>query len=141
MSVAYQIAMSVTYKDIESARKRLDGIVKPTPMMTSTTLDQMIGAEPLMAVQALGQRVGERLDVAARLPDLAGEDHARVQADDVVAFLDHVPPPLALDVVLQLHAEGTVVPRGTQTTVDVTGRVDESTSLAQVDNGIEAVTA
>ena len=104
-------------------------------------LDQVVGPEPLVAGLALGQRVGERGDVAAGLPDLGGEDDRGVEADDVVALLHHVPPPLALDVVLQLHAERSVVPRGTQTTVDVTGRVDESTSLAQVDNGIEAVTA
>jgi hypothetical protein len=104
-------------------------------------LDQVVGPEPLVAGLALGQRVGERGDVAAGLPDLGGQDDRGVEADDVVALLHHVPPPLALDVVLQLHAERSVVPRGSQTTVDVTGRVDESTSLAQVDNGIEAVTA
>jgi hypothetical protein len=79
--------------------------------------------------------------VAAGLPHLAGEDHARVQADDVVALLDHVPPPLALDVVLQLYAEGTVIPRGPQTAVDLAGRIDESASLAQVDDGVKTVTA
>src|SRR3984893_15386303 len=57
MSVAYQIAMSVTYKDIESARKRLDGTVKPTPLMTTPTLDQLIGARVIIKPENL-QKTG-----------------------------------------------------------------------------------
>src|SRR5580658_4096085 len=49
--------MSVAYADIEAARKRLDGIVKPTPIMTSTTLDQMIGARVLIKPENL-QKTG-----------------------------------------------------------------------------------
>jgi threonine dehydratase len=49
--------MSLSYADIESARRRLDGIVKPTPIMTSTTLDQMIGARVLIKPENL-QKTG-----------------------------------------------------------------------------------
>jgi len=49
--------MSVTYADIEAAQKRLAGIVKPTPIMTSTTLDQMIGARVLIKPENL-QKTG-----------------------------------------------------------------------------------
>ena len=49
--------MSVAYSDLEAARKRLDGIVKPTPIMTSTTLDQMIGARVLIKPENL-QKTG-----------------------------------------------------------------------------------
>src|SRR5271166_2623598 len=49
--------MSVAYADIEAARKRLDGIVKPTPIMTSTTLDHMIGARVLIKPENL-QKTG-----------------------------------------------------------------------------------
>src|SRR5580700_3702761 len=49
--------MSVGYADLEAARKRLDGIVKPTPIMTSTTLDQMIGARVLVKPENL-QKTG-----------------------------------------------------------------------------------
>src|SRR3954463_16372600 len=71
-------------------------------------LDQMIGAEALVARLTLDERVDELLDVARRLPDLAGQDDRGVQADDVVAARDHRPPPLALDVLLELHAERSV---------------------------------
>ena len=49
--------MSVSYGDIEAARKRLDGIVKPTPIMTSTALDRMIGARVLIKPENL-QKTG-----------------------------------------------------------------------------------
>ena len=49
--------MSVSFGDIEAARRRLNGIVKPTPIMTSTTLDQMIGACVLIKPENL-QKTG-----------------------------------------------------------------------------------
>src|SRR5579871_269142 len=49
--------MSVSYADIEAAQKRLKGIVTPTPMMTSTTLDRMIGAHVLIKPENL-QKTG-----------------------------------------------------------------------------------
>jgi threonine dehydratase len=49
--------MSVSFGDIEAARRRLAGIVKPTPIMTSTTLDQMVGARVLIKPENL-QKTG-----------------------------------------------------------------------------------
>src|ERR1700683_393817 len=49
--------MSVAYADLEAARQRLDGIVKPTPILTSTTLDRMIGARVLIKPENL-QKTG-----------------------------------------------------------------------------------
>ncbi|HLX37446.1 MAG TPA: pyridoxal-phosphate dependent enzyme, partial [Candidatus Binataceae bacterium] len=49
--------MSVTYSDIAAAQKRLAGIVNPTPIMTCTTLDQMIGARVLIKPENL-QKTG-----------------------------------------------------------------------------------
>ena len=48
---------------------------------------EVVGAEALVAVLALDQRVGEDADVAGGHPDLARQDHRGVQADDVVAAL------------------------------------------------------
>src|SRR5215472_15543757 len=110
-------------------------------MLLLIRLDQMVGAEPPVTGQALGERVDELRDMAAGLPDLAGQDHAGVQADDVVALGDHRLPPLALDVVLDLHAERTVVPGRPQAAVDLAGRVDDPPSLAQADDGLQTVTA
>ena len=40
-----RISDSVTIEDLELARERLAGVVKPTPLIHSATLSQMIGAE------------------------------------------------------------------------------------------------
>ena len=40
------------------------------PVLLLEGLDQVVGAEPLVAVLALGERVGERRDVAGGLPHL-----------------------------------------------------------------------
>src|SRR6185369_17172191 len=102
-------------------------------------LFQMIRTESLVAGLALGQRVDEFGDVAGRLPDLAGQDDRGVQADDVVALLDHRAPPLSADVLLELDAERTVVPRRSSAAIDLAGREDEATPLGEADNGINTV--
>ena len=100
---------------------------------------QVVGAEPLVAGLALGQRVDERVEVAGGGPHLPGQDHRGVKADDVVALLDHRSPPLAADVLLQLHAERAVVPGRPGAAVDLAGRVDEAPALGEADDGVDAV--
>jgi hypothetical protein len=65
---------------------------------------QVVRPEALVAGLALGERVGERLDVAGGRPNVAGQDHGGVEADDVVTLLHHGAPPLPADVLLKLHA-------------------------------------
>jgi hypothetical protein len=98
---------------------------------------EVVLAEPLVAGLALHERVGERRQVTARLPGLRREDDRRVEAHHVVALGDHEAPPLLLDVLLQLHAERAVVPRGAGAAVDLTGREDEAAALAEGDDGVE----
>jgi threonine dehydratase len=49
--------MGVSYADIEAARHRLAGVVSPTAIVTSSTLDQMIGARVLIKPENL-QKTG-----------------------------------------------------------------------------------
>src|SRR6266511_1188249 len=95
--------------------------------------------EPLVTGLALGQRVDERVHVARGHPHLAGEDHGRVQADDVVALLDHGLPPLPAYILLQLHAQGSVVPGRPGAAVNLTRRVHEAAALGQAHHGIDTV--
>ena len=60
-----------------------------------------------------------------------------VQADDVVARADHVLPPLALDVLLELDAQRPVVPGGAGAAVDLPAGEDEAAPLGEVDDAIE----
>src|SRR5262245_12441077 len=99
----------------------------------------MVRPEPLVAGLALGQRIDELRNVAGRLPHRAGEYDRGVQADDIVAQLDHRPPPLPADVALQLHTERSVVPGRPAAAVDLTGRVDETAALGQADDRVDAV--
>src|SRR5581483_10102835 len=71
------------------------------------------------------QRVGERGHVARRLPHSGRHEDGGVEADDVVAVLDHRPPPRLFDVALEQHAQGAVVPRGPEPPVDLARREDE----------------
>ena len=49
--------MTVTIEDIELARRRLAGVIKPTPLMRSATLDKMLGAEVFIKPENL-QKTG-----------------------------------------------------------------------------------
>ena len=49
--------MAFGIEDIESARRRLEGIVKPTPLIASTTLSRMLDAEVLIKPENL-QKTG-----------------------------------------------------------------------------------
>jgi hypothetical protein len=77
--------------------------------------------------------------VAGCLPHLGGEDHRGVDPDHIVTGGDHRSPPLALDVLLQFHSEGPVVPGGARAAVDLAARVDEATALAEADDGVDLV--
>lgn len=102
-------------------------------------LFQVVRAVTLVTGGALGQRVREGRDVAGGHPDLGGQDHGRVKADDVLTPGDHRLPPLALDVLLELDTERAVIPGGLGAAVDVTARENEATALAQADDGVDLV--
>ena len=92
-------------------RRQVDLVGVLEALLLRDLLLEVVGAEPLVARLALGQRVGERVDVTAGLPHLARQDDRGVEADHVLALLDHRLPPLALDVLLELHARGGRSPR------------------------------
>src|SRR5438309_1245242 len=92
---------------------------------------QVIQAEPLPAVAALDQRVGEVLDVSRRFPYARMHEDGAVQPDDVVTQLDHRAPPRSLHVVLELDAERTEVPRRTRAAVDLARGEHEAASLRE----------
>jgi hypothetical protein len=102
-------------------------------------LFEVVGAVALVTRLALGQRIGERVDVPGRDPHVARQDDRGVDAYDVLAPLHHRLPPLAADVLLELDTERPVVPRRPRATVDLAGLVDESTALAEADQGVDDV--
>src|SRR5205085_693636 len=87
---------------------------------------QLVESVAVAVLNALDERVAERRDMAARHPDLRVHEDARVEADDVVTFLDHGTPPGVLDVLLELDAEWPVVPHGIDAAIDLGRGKDEA---------------
>src|SRR6266511_4369280 len=127
------LAAAVRAVDLGQANRRRRAVLLGVGLL------KLVGPEPLVAGLALGQRVDERVHVARGHPHLAGEDHGRVQADDVVALLDHGLPPLPAYILLQLHAQGSVVPGRPGAAVNLTRRVHEAAALGQAHHGIDTV--
>src|SRR5438067_933067 len=94
-------------------------------------LREIVEPEPLAAVAALDQRVGEVLDVSGRFPDPRVHEDGAIQPDDIVAELDHRPPPGVLDVALELDTERTEVPRRARATVDLARGKHEAAPLCE----------
>jgi hypothetical protein len=80
---------------------------------------QLVKPESTVVGLAFDQRIAERADVAGCHPHLGMHEDPGIEPDDVVALLDHGPPPRALDVVLELDAERSVVPDGVDPAVDL----------------------
>src|SRR5205085_10123136 len=95
--------------------------------------------EPVVAVEAFDQRVGEAGDVTAGLPHLRRHEDRCLEAHDVVAEMHHRAPPRVSDVPSELHTEGAVVPGGAETAVDLAGRKGDAPALAERDDGVHDV--
>ena len=80
---------------------------------------RIVGAEALLAVPAVHERIDESGDVPARLPDARMHEDRGVQSLDVVPGAHHRVPPPILEILLQLDAERTVVPDGAGAAVDL----------------------
>ena len=76
----------------------------------AAALFELVLAPAHTALPALDERVREVVGVAAGPPHVGVHQNGGVQADHVVAAPDEVLPPGALDVVLELDAQGSVVP-------------------------------
>ena len=91
---------------------------------------KVVGAEALAAAAAVDEGVGEVFDVAAGTPDLGVHEDGGVEADHVAASPYEGLPPVALDVVLELDAEGAVVPGAGESAVDLAALEEEAPAAA-----------
>ena len=94
-------------------------------------LDEMVGPVAAFARAALDEHVVEGERVPRGLPHSRVHDYGRVEADHVLAHVDHAAPPLLLDVPLHLDAERPVIVGGTDATVDLRALVHEAPTLAE----------
>src|SRR3989449_2991913 len=91
----------------------------------------VVRAEPVLAMLAVDQRIGESRDVPRRLPYLGVHQDGGIEALDVVALVNQRAPPALLDVLLELDAERPVVPHGPEAAVDLRRLKHEAASLGE----------
>jgi hypothetical protein len=75
--------------------------------------------------------------MARVLPNQPIENDRRVDALDIVALVDEPPPPGLLDVVAELDAEWTIIPRATQTAINFRGGKNKTSPLGERNDGID----
>ena len=103
--------------------------------------DELIGAVACLAGAAVQQGVREAGNMAGGHPGLGVHDNGSVQADIVGALLHKLLQPCFLDVVLELNAQGAVIPAVGQTAVDLRTGENITTVLAEIDDHIKGLFA
>jgi len=94
----------------------------------------VVGAEAALAGLAVDHRIRETANVAGSDQHLLHREDGTVQAENVIALLDRLAPPVILEVALQFDAERAVVPTTVEPPVEFTGLEDEALALAKTDN-------
>ena len=112
----------------------VDGLGQFKAGLGAPVLDDLVGPEALVALPAVHQGVGKARQVAGGHPGLGIHQDGGVQAHVVGVLLDEFLPPGPLDVVLQLHAQGAVVPGVGQAAVDLAAGEDKAPALAEIDD-------
>ena len=102
-------------------------------------LDEDVGAVALLAVLVVDQGIVESIHVAGGLPDARVHEDGAVQTHDVLVHLHHSFPPVLLDIILQLHAQLTVVVDSGEAVVDLRAREDESVFLGVSHHFLEEI--
>ena len=103
--------------------------------------DELVRTVAGLASLAVQQGVGEAGDVAGGDPGLGVHNDGGVQADVVGILLDELLQPGLLHVVLEFHAQGTVVPAVGQAAVDLGSSVDKAAVFAEVDDHVQGLFA
>ena len=112
----------------------VDGLRQFKADAGAPVLNDLVGAETLVALAAVHQRVGEPAQMAGGNPGLRVHQDGGVQTDVVAVFLHELLPPGALDVVLEFYAQRAVVPGVGKTAVDLAAGENEAAVFAEGDN-------
>ena len=109
----------------------VDGLGQLHAVGLAPVLDELVGAEALLALLAVHQGIGEAGQMAAGHPRLGVHEDGGVLSHVVGVLLHELLPPCLLDVVLQLHAQGAVVPGVGKAAVDLGACEDDAAVFAQ----------
>ena len=119
--------------------ERIDRLRQRDAFLCREILDQLVRAETLVALLTIHQRIAEAAEMAGRHPCLRVHEDCAVYADVVRILLDELLPPGLLNVVLQLHAEVTVVPGICQAAVDFGARIYKASRLRECYNFVHCL--
>ena len=103
-------------------------------VLLAPVLNDLVGAEALLALLTVHQGVGEAAHMAGGHPHLGVHQDGGVQAHVIGVLLDKLLPPGLLHIVFQLHTQRAVVPGVGQAAVDLRAGEDKSPSLTQRDD-------
>ena len=87
-----------------------------------------------MALAAVHQRIGKAAQMTGSYPCLGVHKNGGVEPDVIGVLTYKLLPPGFFDVVLQLNAQGAIVPGVGQTAVNLTAGKDETAVLAEGDD-------
>ena len=112
----------------------VDGLGQLKAVLGAPVLDHLVGAETLLALLAVHQRIAEAAQMAGSDPGLGIHQNRAVLTHVVGVLLDELLPPGLLHVVLQLHTQRAVVPGVGQAAVDLAAGKDKAAVFAQCDD-------
>ena len=102
-------------------------------------LNELICPEALMAFLAVHQGVGKAAQVAGSLPGLGIHEDGAVDTHVVGRFRDEFLPPGALYIILELNADGPVIPGVRQPAVNLRARIYKAPVLAELDDFVHCL--
>ena len=97
-------------------------------------LNELIGTMARFAVLAVHERIGEAAHMARRHPHLRIHQNRGIQTDIVRAFLHKLLHPRLFDVVFELHAQRSIIPRIGKAAVNFGAGIHEAAVFAESDN-------
>ena len=112
----------------------IHAVLQVEVILLAPVLNDLIGAEALLASLAVHERIGKSTHMAGGHPGLGIHQDGSVHTHVIGVLLDELLPPCLLDVVLQLHTQRAVVPGVGQAAIDLTAGKDKAAVLAQIGN-------
>ena len=94
-------------------------------------LDEIVGTAAALARLTVHERIGKAREMSRRFPNFRIHEYGAVQSEVVFALGDELLPPCFFDVVVQLHADRTVVPSVGKPAVNIASRENQPARLAQ----------
>ena len=98
---------------------------------SKTRRRNLVSSKTLFCQRAFAHWIAESADVTGGHQNLRHRQNRAVHAEHVVALLHGLPPPVVLQIALQLRAERAVVPAAVEAAVKLSGLENEAAAFAQ----------